>query len=149
MLARIAAAIEPRRPAMSARETILPKRKDDTLWFHDLIALCVETTLRNASPAIVIVPTRSGTTARSIARFRLPVWITAVSSLESTCQNLQFSYGVHSVHSPEHPENWKSFAREWLREHGMDGNLVILTEGPSSKHPEANHRMEIINLRRS
>jgi pyruvate kinase len=149
MLAGIAAAIEPRRPAMSAREIILPKRKDDTLRFHDIIALCVETALRNASPALVIVPTRSGTTARSIARFRLPVWITAVSSLESTCQNLQFSYGVHPVHSPEHPEDWKTFAREWFREHGMDGDLVILTEGPSSKHPETNHRMEIIDLGRS
>jgi pyruvate kinase len=150
MLARIAAAIEPHRPAMANRETILPARKDDdTPWFHDLIALGVETTFRHASPVVVIVPTRSGTTARSIARFRLPVWIAAVSSLESTCQNLRFSYGVHSVHAPEHPEDWKAFAREWLREHSMDGDIVILTEGPSSKHPEANDRMEIINLRRS
>lgn len=150
MLARIAAAIEPRRPATSAHEIILPARKDDDAsWFHDLIALGVETTLRHASPAIVIVPTRSGSTARRIARFRLPVWITAVSAIESTCQNLGFSYGVHSVHAPEHPEDWKAFAREWLREHNMDGDLVILTEGPSSKHPEANNRMEIINLRRS
>lgn len=150
MLARIAAAIEPRRPAMSAREIILPARKDDDAsWFHDLIALGVENTLRHASPAIVIVPTRSGSTARRIARFRLPVWITAVSAMESTCQNLGFSYGVHSVHAPEHPEDWKAFAREWLREHNMEGNLVILTEGPSSKNPEANNRMEIINLRRS
>ena len=150
MLARIAAAIEPRRPAMSAREIILPARKnDDASWFHDLIALGVETTFRHASPAVVIVPTRSGSTARRIARFRLPVWITAVSAMESTCQNLGFSYGVHSVHAPEHPEDWKAFARKWLREHNVDGHLVILTEGPSSKNPEANHRMEIINLRRS
>jgi pyruvate kinase len=30
--------------------------------------------------------------------------------------------------------------------HEVEGNLVVLTEGPSSKHPEANHRMEIIDL---
>jgi pyruvate kinase len=148
MLARIATAIEPHKPAHETRKTIRPERKDDPLWLHDLIALSVETTLRHASPALVIVPTKSGATARSIARFRLPVWITAVSALESTCQNLRFSYGVHPVYAPEHPENWKTFAREWLREHGIDGDLVILTEGPSSKHPEANDRMEIINLRR-
>jgi hypothetical protein len=29
----------------------------------------------------------------------------------------------------------------------VEGNLVILTEGPSSRHPEANNRMEIIRLR--
>ena len=74
--------------------------------------------------------------------------ITAVSALKSTCQNLQFSYGIQPVHAPEHPENWKSFAREWLRDNGVDGDLVVLTEGPSSRHPEANNRMEIIDLSR-
>jgi pyruvate kinase len=71
-----------------------------------LIARAVETTTRNASPAVVIVPTRSGATARSIARFRLPVWITAVSSLASTCRNLQFSCRVQPVHVPEHAGDW-------------------------------------------
>ncbi len=28
------------------------------------------------------------------------------------------------------------------------GDIAVLTEGPSSKHPEANHRMEIIELGR-
>jgi hypothetical protein len=28
----------------------------------------------------------------------------------------------------------------------LEGNLVILTEGPSRRHPEANNRMEIIDL---
>jgi pyruvate kinase len=28
----------------------------------------------------------------------------------------------------------------------MEGDLVVLTEGPSTKHPEANNRMEIIDL---
>jgi pyruvate kinase len=148
MLARIATAIEPHMPAIAAWQTIPLERKDDSLWLHDIIALGVETTWRHVSPALVIVPTKSGATARSIARFRLPVWITAVSSLNSTCQNLRFSYGVQSVYAPEHPDDWKAFAREWLRKHGLEGDLVILTEGPSSRHPEANDRMEIINLRR-
>jgi pyruvate kinase len=96
----------------------------------------------------VFVPTRSGYTARSIARFRLPVWIAAVSSEEGTCQGLQFSYGVYPVHESEHPEDWSGFARHWLQTHGVEGQLVILTEGPSSKRPETNNRMEIIDLRR-
>jgi hypothetical protein len=28
----------------------------------------------------------------------------------------------------------------------VKGNIVLLTEGPSLKHPEANNRMEIIDL---
>ena len=35
---------------------------------------------------------------------------------------------------------------DWLRNHEVEGNLAILTEGPSAKHPEANNRMEIIQL---
>lgn len=149
MLARIAAAIEPHRPAQPVRAAIHPDSSNTAVKPRDLIVVGVETALRHASPAIVLVPTRSGATARSITRFRLPVWIAAVSALDATCQNLQFSYGVHAVHAPELPEDWKAFAREWLREYHMDGDLVILTEGPSSRHPEANDRMEIIDLRRS
>ena len=113
----------------------------------NLITLSLATTVERASPAAVIVPTRGGPTARSFTRFKLPVWIAAVSSQESTCQGLQFSYGVYPVHEPEHPEDWRGFARQWLQKHGVEGDLVILTEGPSARHPEANNRMEIIDLR--
>ncbi|MGI6379264.1 MAG: pyruvate kinase [Anaerolineae bacterium] len=147
MLAKIAAAIEPLRPAQAIREAIHPGSSNRILRPQDLVVLGVETALRYSSPAIVIVRTRSGATARSITRFRLPVWITAASSLKPTCQNLQFSYGVHAVHTPELPKDWKAFAREWLREHGVEGDLVVLIEGPSDRHPEANNRMEIMNLR--
>jgi pyruvate kinase len=148
MLAKIAAAIEPHRPSRDVRETLMEFGEDGDVSLKDLIAISVEAALERVSPAAVIVPTRSGASARSIARFRLPMWITAVSSLESTCQGLQFSYGVFPVHEPDHPEDWKPFARNWLRSHGLDGELVILTEGPSSKHPESNNRMEIIDLSR-
>jgi hypothetical protein len=30
----------------------------------------------------------------------------------------------------------------------VKGDLVILTEGPSSKHPDANNRMELMDLGR-
>jgi pyruvate kinase len=148
MLAKIAAAIEPHRPSRDVRETLMEFGEDGDVSLKDLIAISVEAALERVSPAAVIVPTRSGASARSIARFRLPMWITAVSSLESTCQGLQFSYGVFPVHEPDHPEDWNPFARNWLRSHGLDGELVILTEGPSSKHPKANNRMEIIDLSR-
>jgi pyruvate kinase len=149
MLAKIAAAIEPHRPSHNVREILRGSDQDEDISLQDLIAVSVEAALERVSPAAVIVPTRSGASARSIARFRLPVWITAVSSQESTCQGLQFSYGVFSVHEPEHPDDWKAFSRRWLRTHGLDGELVILTEGPSTKHPEANNRMEIIDLSRA
>ena len=146
MLAKIAAAIEPHRPSHHVRETLKELGEEGDISLKDLIAISVEAALERVSPAAVIVPTRSGASARSITRFRIPMWITAVSSNEKTCQGLQFSYGVSPVHEPDHPEDWNLFARTWLRSHGLDGDMVILTEGPSSKHPETNNRMEIIDL---
>ena len=111
-----------------------------------MIALSVETALERISPTAVFVPTHSGLMARSIARFKLPVWIVAVSSQEATCQRLLFSGGVHPVHEPDHPQNWNAYVEDWLSRHALEDDLAILTEGPSRAHPEANHRMEIIRL---
>ncbi|MBW1992258.1 MAG: pyruvate kinase [Deltaproteobacteria bacterium] len=144
MLAKIAAAIEPFQP-QRGREFLRAAGEAPTRA-KDLIPLSVQTVLEKVTPAAVFVPTRSGATARSIARFRPPVWIIAVSSQEVTCQRLQFSRGVHPVHEPDHPEDWKTYVRRWLEGQGIPGNLVVLTEGPSAKHPEANHRMELIEL---
>ncbi len=65
---------------------------------------------------------------------------------QQTCQNLAFSYGVYPVCEPEHPEDWDAFVRSWLEKHQVTGDMAILTEGPSRKHPEAHNRMEIIDL---
>jgi len=46
----------------------------------------------------------------------------------------------------EEPESWSSYVRDWHHKHRCGGSLVLLTEGPSAKHPEANHRIEIIEL---
>jgi pyruvate kinase len=146
MLAGIAAAIEPHRAIYSIPQVLQTRTDDDQIKIEDLIASSVENTLNQITPATVIVPTHSGATARSICRFKLAVWITAVSSLTKTCLDLMFSYGVCPVHEPDHPENWKFWARKWLQDQKVSGNMVVLTEGPSAKHPASNNRMEIINL---
>jgi pyruvate kinase len=148
MLARIAAAIEPHRTTQSIDKIIQLLREKDEKKIEDLISLSVETTLQQITPSSVIVPTRSGATARSITRFRLPVWITAVSSQQKTCQDLMFSYGVCPVCEPQHPKNWRKWTRDWLKSHNIAGNLAVLTEGPSEARPDRNNRMEIIDLTR-
>jgi pyruvate kinase len=148
MLARIAAAVEPHRPAMSVRDLFQGVDLAGKLRPDHLIALSVESSLEYLLPAAVFAPTRSGATARRIGAFRLPVWIIAVSSQEATCQALQFSQGVYPVHEHDHPDDWNAYAKERLKEYGLQGNFAILAEGPSQKHPEANHRMEIIDLAR-
>jgi pyruvate kinase len=147
MLARIAAATEPHRsdsgPAW-AGEAIA---REENIPAEELIAASVEATLRRISPATVVVPTHGGATARRIARFRLPVWISAVSSQEKTCQDLLFSYGVFPVCVEDHPDRWRDWCRRWREEQQLEGRYIVLTEGPSRKHPDRNNRMEVIDLK--
>jgi pyruvate kinase len=149
MLAKIAVAVEPERLQISVKEMFRGIDLMGKMRPEHLIAGSVEASLEFVTPAAVFVPTRTGATARSIGRFRLPVWIIAVSSQEATCQNLQFSYGIFPVLEKDHPENWKQYVKEWLQRLDIPGDIVVLTEGPSKKHPDANHRMEIIDLRSS
>ncbi len=149
MLVKIAATVEPRRPGDRVRNELRACGRECTIDLKDLIALSVETSVETVSPAALIVPSKSGASVRSITRFRLPVWIAAVSSNEATCQQLQFSYGVQPLYLPDDEvEDWNSFARNWLKKHELEGDLVILAAGPSPRHPQANNRMEIIDLRR-
>jgi len=148
MLAKIAASVETHRPPIAVKELYRGIDITGMIRPEHLVAIGVEACLDYVSPAAVFVPTHGGATARSIARFRFPVWTIAVSSQTATCQQLQFSSGVYSILEPEHPEQWKAYLRRWVSELGIAGDLAVLTEGPSTKHPETNHRMEIIDLRR-
>ena len=147
MLAKIAAATEPHRSDNHIMNAIGKRRSDSDVNPQDLIAISVAATVSRITPPTIIVPTRGGATARRISRFRLPVWISAVSSEEKTCQDLLFSYGVFPYRETDHPDAWKSWACEWIEKQQLEGDLVLVTEGPSRKHPGRNNRMEIIDLR--
>ncbi len=146
MLARIAAATEPHR----ARENVW--RRLETLQGRtdfsdtDLLTLGIEAVLSHAQAAAVVVPTRSGATARSIARLRLPVWILAATESAATRAQLGFSYGVHALHVAEPVADWSAFSRAQLAALRLAGDVALLVEGPSPLRPQANHAMEILDL---
>jgi pyruvate kinase len=146
MLARIAAAVEPDRHIVTVKEMFKDFDHTGKVLPEQLIAVSVEASLEYVTPAAIFVPTHSGATARRISRFRLPAWIIALSAQESTCNGLQFTYGVHPVHETKDPENWKPYVKEWMQRHEITGDIAILTGGPSSRYPDANHRMEVIDL---
>ncbi len=141
-LARIAVATEPYRS-----RRVEGTWRDQEVPLVDAISRNVEHTVADLGAVAVVVPTVTGHTARMVSRFMLPVWIAAVSPEESTCQNLQFSYGVQCTHQREHPDCWKPFAQSLVKDQGLERGLVVLTEGPSKDNPDANHRVEIIDLR--
>ena len=151
MLAKIAAETEPHRRGYGRyrlKEALESYGRDGDVSQMDLIALAVHYTIERVRPAVVLVPSWSGDMARNISRFKLPAWITAVSPLEETCQTLQLSYGVHAILDQLPQDDWKSYARQLVKKLRVEGDLVLLTEGPSSENPHANHRMDIIELDR-
>jgi pyruvate kinase len=147
MLRDIAADIEPNRSVYARAEGKVLAGRSCPLALPEVIAASVASTLACITPAAIITPTRSGATARRISRFRLPVWVAAVSSRKKSCQELLFSYGVLPVYEPDHPGEWRAWICKWLEEQGVPGDLVVLTEGPSAKYPGRNNRMEIIDLK--
>ncbi len=147
-LARIAEAAEPFRTGQFAGEAVRAMIDSGTVAPSDLVSMSIENVLARMSVAAVVVPSRSGATARQLARFRFPVRITAASTSEETCRGLQFSYGVHPVKPDETPGDWRSWAKQWVASQGVRGDYMILVEGPSKDHPDVAQRLEVIDLRR-
>ena len=147
MLAKIATVTEPHRLHSHFEFVLKPQVADYKPSTVDMIAVSIENILSKVeSPAGVLAPTSSGYMARSLTRFRLPVWIIAISSSLKTCQDLMFSYGVYPTHEEDKPKNWVACARDYVKNHGIKGTCFIKAEGPSSDHPDINHKMEIIEL---
>lgn len=146
MLAKIAAFTEAHRPPtrLNDLKAVSSQRRPATA--AEAIASVVENALETVPCAAVFVPTRTGTTARMISRFNPAVWIVALSQSAAVCQGLAFAYGVQAIQLAEDPENWRDFARQWLREHRIPGPVAMLVAGPSRRHPEANYRIEFLRV---
>jgi hypothetical protein len=46
----------------------------------------------------------------------------------------------------EDPKSWRNFARAWLEEHEVPGSVALLVAGPSTRNPDANYRLEFLNV---
>lgn len=149
MLVRIATVTEPMRLQRHLDSTLIPQLSNTHYQRNtiDFIAVSIENLLEKIdSPAAVLTPTASGYTARSITRFRLPVWILAVSPSHKTCQELQFSYGVWPIEENTHPGDWTDYANNFAKAHQLPGKCILQTEGPSPDHPNTNNKIEFITL---
>ena len=145
MLARIAAYTEQHQPPHHRRDpgapVTLPRRT-----VAEATASVVEHALGTVPCVAVFVPTRTGTTARMISRYKPAAWIVALSRDATVCQALAFSWGVHAVQLADDPADWNGFARQWLHEHQMPGAAAMLVAGPSPRNPSANYRLEFLSL---
>jgi pyruvate kinase len=146
MLAKIAAYTEAHRPPTRLNDLKMVSSQQRPATAAEAIASVVEHALETVPCAAVFVPTRTGTTARMISRFNPPVWLVTLSRDAAVCQGLAFSYGTHPEQMAEDPEDWGDFARRWLREHEVPGPVAMLVAGPSTRNPDANHRIEFLRV---
>ncbi|OHB81146.1 MAG: pyruvate kinase [Planctomycetes bacterium RBG_16_64_10] len=145
-LARITAATEPHRIRADLWERLKTLPREAEYSTADLLSLSVEAVIAASSPAVVVVPTRSGATARAIARFRLPVWIVAPTDGGNVARHLQFTVGIEPVPMRRLPAEWTAFTRDWVQAEELPGAVALLVQGPSPGNPHVNHRMEILRL---
>jgi pyruvate kinase len=147
MLGKIARATEPNRKGRHFITTLKPQAVNYKPNPVDMICVSIEKIIAAIdTTAAVLTPTASGYTACNLSRFRLPVWILAVSANKKTCQNLMFSYGVCPILETEHPQSWNSHAEQFVKQYKLTGSMMLQTEGPSPAHHNNNYKMEIIHL---
>lgn len=147
MLAAIARSTEPTMPECPLRRQFL-EHATMVRGPVDLIALAVDEVVRRGKVAMLLVPTQSGATARNLARFRHENVVFAISPLLSTCRHLAFSWGVVALHKPEMFDDAVAHARGLRKRFALPGRVAVLVEGPSPRHPQANHRLELLDLRK-
>jgi pyruvate kinase len=146
MLAKIAASTEAHRSRRSFAAEREFLQRQAVMTGGDRMASVVEHALDTVPCDMLLVPTRSGTTARAISRCKPLVWIIAPSRDSVASQNLAFSYGVHPVDLAEEPDDWREWIDQWLHENGITAERVMLVAGPSPQNPKANHRIELMRL---
>ena len=66
--------------------------------------------------------------------------------MKAACQSLQFSYGVLPIYEPHLPDDWSDYVRDWLRQHGVTGDLALLTHGIGDDHLGRTNQIEIVDL---
>ncbi|NKQ34724.1 MAG: hypothetical protein HF973_03815 [Chloroflexi bacterium] len=114
---------------------------------ENLVSLTTYMTTRKLEGVTaVFAPTISGSTPRLVSRFRLPVWIVAVSPNEQTCQQLQFTFGVYPVYTEKRPSGWEQFVRDWLQQYQLDPHIVLLIQSFAGAQQGGSNHIEILDL---
>jgi pyruvate kinase len=147
MLAKIAAFTEAHRPTttLSVRRE-LADMPGGPATGADRMTSVIERALETVPCDLVLVPTRSGATARLVSRLKPAVWMIAPSPDDAVCQGLGFSYGVHAVENQNEDADWRDFIQRWVRVTNVSANRVLLIAGPSPRNPLASHRIELMQL---
>ena len=127
-------------------DVLRAQRDKGEITTNELISYSVFRMAKRLQPTAVIVPSRSGASARRTTRFRLPQWIITPSRNPACSQKLQFTYGVFPLDAPPDIIDWQKYFRELAAEFGLDNGLLMLVEGAGTLDKADTRRIEIIDL---
>jgi pyruvate kinase len=146
MMARIAQVTEASEDFRGVADLLKVQKATGEITQHDLISYDIFQSALNLKPAVIFVPSASGDMARRITRFRLREWIVAPCLDKQTSQKLQFSFGVYPEYISSNPLSWPHFALEWLKEHGVEGQVTMVVESGDTLKTGDTTQIDIINL---
>ncbi|MFC1543439.1 pyruvate kinase, partial [Candidatus Neomarinimicrobiota bacterium] len=102
---------------------------------------------RERSMPVIVTMTHTGSTARSVSRFRPASRIVALSPFISTCRQLQLSWGVTPLHVDEYTSTDEMLAKaeQLLLEKGFmaPGDCFILTAGVPIGQPGTTNLLKV------
>jgi pyruvate kinase len=149
-MADIARAAEGELDRWGVSELMELRYERDEIGRDDLLALSVYLMVETLEPELIVVHTRSGTTARRLSRFGLSQWIVAPSRVESTCQRLQFSRGIFPQlvegQTIASPEKRRLYAQKMLERYGVHNGRVLLLEEAGTLRDADTQRLDVIDL---
>ena len=137
MMAKIARSTEASRQVIGAGSATLEHFRQgmerERITVNDVVSLNVIQALDALGIRYVLTPTRSGTTPRSISRFKPAAWILAFTRSPETFRFLAFSCGVCPFLVKSEKDYRHGAILDMIRESGLvaPGERVVLTEGVS------------------
>jgi pyruvate kinase len=152
MMSRIAKVIEQQRyhirPSRNMLDFFRENFKQTKPTIEDVISLDVIEALRTLAVRFILTPTRSGSTARRISRFKPESWILSLCSNKKLRNFLNLSYGVYPLLINEGNISHRRIIK-FTKETGLlrKGDTIILTEGIDSGKVGETNSIRIINLR--
>lgn len=140
MMSRVATTVE----ASLNRE---PNKKNSVA---DIISESVHRVALDAKAKLIVVLTRSGTSAQLVSRYRPNCPILAITKHQETVEKLALVRGVYPYlnESPEESHNISTFVPDFLTRHKLakKGDTVVVVAGLSSGKPKATNMLAVITV---
>ncbi|WP_017756092.1 pyruvate kinase [Calidifontibacillus oryziterrae] len=143
-MARIASKAE---TALPYRELLISRRRQSEITITDAISQSVAHTALNLNAKAIITPTESGSTARSISKYRPEAPIIAVTSSEEVSRKLALVWGVFTEvgnDATTTDEMLESAVQTALNSNIVShGDLVVITAGVPVGTPGTTNLMKV------